>query len=60
MFPDSENLPRIVYGGSVNQIIMKPIVSLVYVDGVLIGIASLDCEIFCDIVLTVGLSLIHI
>ena len=54
MFPDSENLPRIVYGGSVNQTNIKPIVSLENVDGILIGNASLDCEIFCDIVLTVG------
>ena len=54
MFPDSENFPRIVYGGSVNQTNIKPIVSLENVDGVLIGNASLDCEIFCDIVLTVG------
>ncbi|MEC9381645.1 MAG: triose-phosphate isomerase [Thermodesulfobacteriota bacterium] len=54
MFPDSVNLPRIVYGGSVNQINIKPIASLENVDGVLIGNASMDCDKFCDIVFKVG------
>ena len=54
MFPDSTTLPRIVYGGSVNNLNINSIISLKNVDGVLVGNASMDCEVFCDIVLKVG------
>jgi len=54
MFPSSELLPRIVYGGSVNSSNIEDIVALENVNGVLVGNASMDCDKFCDIVITVG------
>ena len=56
MYPDSKILPRIVYGGSVNNTNISSIMTLNNVDGVLVGNASLDCDKFCDIVLKVGNS----
>ena len=53
MFPDAPDLPKIVYGGSVNTSNIDGIISLDNVDGVLIGSASMDCAKFCDIVLKV-------
>jgi len=57
MFPGSTNLPRIVYGGSVNNLNIDSIISLENVDGVLVGNASMNCERFCDIVSKVGNSI---
>jgi len=54
IYPNSDNLPRIVYGGSVDNSNIDSIMSLKNVDGVLVGSASLDCKKFCDIVLSVG------
>ena len=53
MFPSSELLPRIVYGGSVNSSNIEDIVALENVNGVLVGNASMDCDKFCDIVMKV-------
>ena len=57
MFPNSSDLPKMVYGGSVNTSNIDTIISLDNVDGVLIGSASMDCAKFCDIVLKVGNAL---
>ena len=54
IYPNCDNLPRIVYGGSVDNSNIDSIMSLKNVDGVLVGSASLDCKKFCDIVLSVG------
>ena len=54
IYPNCDNLPRIVYGGSVDDSNIDSIISLKNVDGVLVGSASLDCKKFCDIVLSVG------
>ena len=54
IYPNSDYLPRIVYGGSVDNSNIDSIMSLKNVDGVLVGSASLDCKKFCDIVLSVG------
>ena len=51
MYPKSKQLPRIVYGGSVDSNNIEKIINLNNVDGVLVGSASLDCEKFCDIVI---------
>jgi len=51
MYPKSKQLPRIVYGGSVDSNNIGEIINLNNVDGVLVGSASLDCEKFCDIVI---------
>ena len=51
MYPESKQLPRIVYGGSVDSNNIREIINLNNVDGVLVGSASLDCEKFCDIVI---------
>ena len=51
MYPESKQLPRIVYGGSVDSNNIGEIINLNNVDGVLVGSASLDCEKFCDIVI---------
>lgn len=51
MYPHSKQLPRIVYGGSVDSNNIREIINLNNVDGVLVGSASLDCEKFCDIVI---------
>ena len=51
MYPNSKQLPRIVYGGSVDSNNIEKIINLNNVDGVLVGSASLDCEKFCDIVI---------
>ena len=56
LFPKAEELPRIVYGGSVNNENIESIISLENVDGVLVGNAGLDCKRFCDIVMKVGVS----
>ena len=53
MFPSAKLLPRIVYGGSVNTDNISQISNLNNVDGVLVGIASMDCDKFCDIVMEV-------